>query len=114
VDFVLVSTSKAKAPVDVDGWNRRSAFEERIKEQGLLLEEDVVGGLTFVKMHAPISVLRRYCEILKLRMPMKEVKKHFRELMIISISYIKYIMHFIIKHHVVHAPYLCAVMKLQV
>lgn len=73
VDFVLVSSSKARAPVDVDGWNRRSAFEERIKEQGLLLEEDVVGGLTFVKVHAPIPVLRRYCEILKLRMPMKEV-----------------------------------------
>ncbi|XP_025200148.1 anoctamin-1 isoform X2 [Melanaphis sacchari] len=72
VDFVLVSSSKAKAPVDIDGWNRRSAFEERIKEQGLLLEEDVVGGLTFVKVHAPIPVLRRYCEILKLRMPMKE------------------------------------------
>lgn len=73
VDFVLVSTSKAKAPVDEDGWNRRSAFEERIKEQGLLLEEDVVGTTTFVKVHAPIPVLRRYCEILKLRMPMKEV-----------------------------------------
>lgn len=73
MDFVLVTSSKARSPVDVNGWNRRSAFEERMKEQGLLLEEDVVGGLTFVKVHAPIPVLRRYCEILKLRMPMKEV-----------------------------------------
>ncbi|XP_050545540.1 anoctamin-1 [Daktulosphaira vitifoliae] len=76
VDFVLVTSTKAKTPVDTNGWNRRSAFEERMKEQGLLLEEDVIGGLTFVKVHAPVPVLRRYCEILKLRMPMNECTFH--------------------------------------
>jgi hypothetical protein len=30
-------------------------------------------GLNFIKVHAPLEVLRRYSEILKLRMPMREV-----------------------------------------
>lgn len=34
------------------------------------------GDLHFVKIHAPLEVLRRYSEILKLRMPMKEVSGH--------------------------------------
>lgn len=71
VDFILVAnTSDA---VDIDGWNPRDVFEEKIKKVGLLLEEDVVGQLIFVKIHAPVKVLRKYCGILKLRMPIKEV-----------------------------------------
>lgn len=30
-------------------------------------------GLNFIKVHATLEVLRRYSEILKLRMPMREV-----------------------------------------
>lgn len=36
-------------------------------------EEQDVNGLNFIKIHAPIEVLKRYAEILKLRMPMKEI-----------------------------------------
>jgi anoctamin-1 len=32
-------------------------------------------ALHFIKLHAPDEVLRRYAEILKLRMPMKKVQK---------------------------------------
>lgn len=42
--------------------------------EGLDLEkENPTDGLSFCKIHAPIEVLRRYSEILKLRMPMREV-----------------------------------------
>lgn len=53
---------------------KRVLFEENLRNEGLELEtEDFEGELFFVKVHAPIEVLRRYTEILKLRMPMKEV-----------------------------------------
>ena len=45
-----------------------------MRGEGLDLEyENEVDGLNFIKIHAPLQVLRRYSEILKLRMPMKEV-----------------------------------------
>lgn len=53
-------------------------FEENLRNEGLELEnENEVDGLYFVKIHAPLEVLRRYSEILKLRMPMKEVTLSF-------------------------------------
>lgn len=53
---------------------KREVFEENIQKEGLELENYVVDNeITFVKIHAPQEVLRRYAEILKLRLPMKEV-----------------------------------------
>lgn len=53
---------------------RREVFEKNLKEEGLELEHEIVDEeITFVKIHAPLEVLRRYAEILKLRLPMKEV-----------------------------------------
>lgn len=53
---------------------RRVVFEENLQIEGLQLEKYVVDDeIHFVKIHAPLEVLRRYAEILKLRMPMKEV-----------------------------------------
>ena len=50
-------------------------FEENLINEGLELEKDSpIDGLYFVKIHAPMEVLRRYSEILKLRMPMREVR----------------------------------------
>ncbi|XP_066593716.1 anoctamin-1 isoform X2 [Prorops nasuta] len=44
-------------------------------KEGLKLEYEKTepNGLCFLKIHAPIQVLRRYAEILKLRLPMKEL-----------------------------------------
>lgn len=54
--------------------SRREVFEENLQIEGLQLEKYVVDDeIHFVKIHAPLEVLRRYAEILKLRMPMKEV-----------------------------------------
>lgn len=53
---------------------RREVFEEHLINEGLEIERVVVDDeINFVKVHAPLEVLRRYAEILKLRLPMKEV-----------------------------------------
>lgn len=46
-----------------------------MEKEGLELEYEQVetNGLHFIKIHAPKTVLRRYAEILKLRLPMKEM-----------------------------------------
>ncbi|XP_071549190.1 anoctamin-1-like isoform X1 [Panulirus ornatus] len=54
--------------------NRRKVFEDNLKQEGLILEEDEVKGipLRFVKVHAPYEVCARYAEFLHLRLPMKK------------------------------------------
>lgn len=53
---------------------RRDVYEESLIHEGLELEREIVDEeIHFVKVHAPLEVLRRYAEILKLRLPMKEV-----------------------------------------
>ncbi|RZF41208.1 hypothetical protein LSTR_LSTR011589 [Laodelphax striatellus] len=51
---------------------KRETFERNLKEEGLILEYEFNNRLNFVKIHAPREVLKRYCEILKLRMRMKD------------------------------------------
>lgn len=54
--------------------DRRDTFEEHLIGEGLEIEREIVDEeIHFVKLHAPLEVLRRYAEILKLRLPMKEV-----------------------------------------
>lgn len=50
-------------------------FESNLEEEGLQIERKYVQetGLHFVKIYAPIEVLKRYAEILKLRLPMRQV-----------------------------------------
>lgn len=80
VDFVLVysddSTShistKCESPAECDT-NIRIIFEGNLADEGLELEKEIVNGLTFVKIHAPRPVLRKNCEVLKLKMPMRQV-----------------------------------------
>lgn len=51
-------------------------FEDKLLEEGLELEFEslsVGSALHFIKVHAPLEVLKRYSEILKLRMPMRKV-----------------------------------------
>ena len=54
---------------------KRAEFESNLEKEGLQLECVVSEGflIHFVKIHAPDEILRRYAEILKLRMPMKLV-----------------------------------------
>ena len=55
-------------------WHIFYGFQENLEKEGLELEEDISGGdaLNFLKIHAPVEVLRRYAEILKIRMPIRK------------------------------------------
>ncbi|XP_050306714.1 anoctamin-1 isoform X2 [Anthonomus grandis grandis] len=78
VDFVLVwdaSDENPNSPLAMEKAQKRKCFEKNLEAEGLELEYEPPepNGLNFIKIHAPKEVLRRYSEILKLRMPMKEV-----------------------------------------
>ena len=74
VDFVLVWDSNSKC-ADANS-ETRQVFESNLAQEGLVLSrhEHLETGLHFVKIHAPTEVLKRYAEILKLRLPMKKVR----------------------------------------
>lgn len=95
VDFVLVwkkllphdddersDVSKQKDIDDIDKKEterveKRDCFEENLILEGLEIERETVDEeINFVKIHAPLEVLRRYAEILKLRLAMKEVSNN--------------------------------------
>ncbi|XP_048520485.1 anoctamin-3 isoform X5 [Dendroctonus ponderosae] len=73
VDFVLVWHT-VESDSECDASEKRRIFEKNLIDEGLDLEYEnqESSKLKFVKIHAPLEVLRRYGEILKLRMPMKE------------------------------------------
>ncbi|GAB0099220.1 Anoctamin [Sergentomyia squamirostris] len=76
VDFVLVwkRSDHDLTALDEQRSKKRAIFEENLENEGLDLEmETVEDELFFTKIHAPVEVLRRYSEILKLRMPMREI-----------------------------------------
>lgn len=78
VDFVLVYKelliSESEQRDESDKHESRNVFEEHLISEGLEIErENVDEEIHFVKIHAPIEVLRRQAEILKLRLPIKEV-----------------------------------------
>ncbi|XP_062563728.1 anoctamin-1 isoform X2 [Armigeres subalbatus] len=76
VDFVLVWKTALEEESHLESTReaKRSTFEQHLIRDGLELEREVIENeIHFIKIHAPLEVLRRYSEILKLRMPMKEI-----------------------------------------
>lgn len=73
IDFVLVWQAGDDEKAEELRSIKRSIFEENLQNEGLELEYEIIDNLHFIKIHTPLEVLRRYAEILKLRMPMKEV-----------------------------------------
>ena len=74
VDFVLVWEEKLDDPHWSSNKKKREIFLQNLELEGLELEQaEFRGGnnLRFIKIHAPMEVLRRYAEILKIRMPIK-------------------------------------------
>ncbi|XP_072935586.1 anoctamin-1 isoform X3 [Epargyreus clarus] len=74
VDFVLVWEAGKEDATTPEAYEHRKVFEENLESEGLQLEMEApedLHGLHFIKIHAPLMVLRDYSEILKLRMPMK-------------------------------------------
>jgi len=76
VDFCLFWDGTAEYSTSDEAKEKRRIFEKNVEEEGLIIEREKLetNNLNFVKIHAPLEVLRRYSEILKLRMPMKEVR----------------------------------------
>ncbi|EFA04121.2 anoctamin-5 isoform X2 [Tribolium castaneum] len=75
VDFVLVWDAFREDATTPEAYQKRKLFENNLVRDGLELEyvPQESNGLNFIKIHAPKEVLRRYSEILKLRMPMREM-----------------------------------------
>ncbi|KAK2716116.1 anoctamin-4-like isoform X2 [Artemia franciscana] len=69
IDFVLVWEQNLK----VEGAEeRRRIFEEELELEGLELERKFSSSShQLVKIHAPIVIIERYAELLKMRLPMK-------------------------------------------
>ncbi|XP_066905567.1 anoctamin-1 [Halyomorpha halys] len=75
VDFILVWDTEYSSCMEAESLQKRKVFEDNLKMEGLELEYEPVSvgsTLNFIKINAPIEVLRRYSEILKLRLPMKK------------------------------------------
>ncbi|CAH0722954.1 unnamed protein product, partial [Brenthis ino] len=78
VDFVLVWESGKDDATTPEAYAHRQIFEQNLENEGLQLEREApedMYGLNFIKIHAPLNVLKDYSEVLKLRMPMKECSK---------------------------------------
>ncbi|XP_076753625.1 anoctamin-1-like isoform X2 [Xylocopa sonorina] len=75
IDFVLVWDEYNAGAQTYRCTEYRRVYEKNLEKEGLQLEyeEAEPNGLHFIKIHAPREVLRRYSEILKLRLPMKEL-----------------------------------------
>ncbi|XP_077296621.1 anoctamin-5-like [Arctopsyche grandis] len=57
--------------------NKRIIFEDNLKSTGLEIEymelrDDQDGNRVFIKIHVPIKVLKRFCDITKIKMPLKQ------------------------------------------
>lgn len=52
---------------------KREIFEYNLQADGLELEVEKTQKIHFVKIHAPTELLCRYCEILKIKMPIKKI-----------------------------------------
>jgi len=74
IDFVLVWEVKAGDPSGQAQNEKRKIFQDNLQKEGLELEVETREDcdLNFLKIHAPKEVLRRYAEILKIRMPIRK------------------------------------------
>lgn len=92
IDFVLVWKDEKDGDAIIEDLKctKRAIFEENLVYEGLELERETFQSLHFTKVHAPIEVLRRYSEILKLRLPMKEVScpNSFNSLISFSLQFL--------------------------
>ncbi|XP_024217091.1 anoctamin-5 isoform X4 [Halyomorpha halys] len=70
VDFVLAWLDGKQSNEVAE--EKRALFEANLQEEGIEIEREQTDKLHVVKLHVPKDVLRRYSEILRLRMPMKE------------------------------------------
>lgn len=69
VDFVLAYEDKPEMA------ERRKTFERNLeKAEGLKVESERSEGIHFTKIHVPPDILARYCEIMRIKIPIAEQK----------------------------------------
>ncbi|OXA61028.1 Anoctamin-1 [Folsomia candida] len=75
IDFVLVWNGQIETANSAKSIEKRKVFETHLEKEGLVLSREVLRSkkLHFLKIHAPLEVLQRYAEILRLQMPIKEI-----------------------------------------
>ena len=79
---MLVWNTRSEQATSQSATERRATYEANLAKEDLALETlspEEPSGLCFVKVHAPDRVLKRYAEILKLRLPMKKFE-HIQEI----------------------------------
>lgn len=58
---------------DEDRHKKRKSFYKSLKNAGLEIEaEKNAQDVYFVKIHAPMDVIKKYCGIMRFKMPIKE------------------------------------------
>lgn len=72
IDFVLVHNEHHK--------EKREFFERSLEDVGFIIRKEAYQNVKFVLIHAPKDVLIQYAEILKLRLPIKQVQEIFEEI----------------------------------
>ncbi|XP_041352260.1 anoctamin-1-like isoform X5 [Gigantopelta aegis] len=71
IDYILAWDVKTKK--QEESQQAREIFEENLLKEGLEIEHDLRGTEShFLKIHAPIKLLCRYADLLKIRIPMKQ------------------------------------------
>lgn len=74
IDYILAWETTGKKMMESE--TARLTFHDNLKKEFLELEEDKSDPeIHFMKVHAPFDVLRRYAELLKLKVPMKEISE---------------------------------------
>lgn len=79
IDFVLVWYGKDQGSRSEKSVLRRQIYEFNLETEGLVISKEDLNAkdLHFTKIYAPLEVLQRYGEILRLQMPIKEVRYNF-------------------------------------
>jgi hypothetical protein len=54
--------------------SKRGVFRRNLEKEGLQTEDESSQKIHFIKIHVPYEVLKRYCEIMKMKMPTKKIK----------------------------------------
>ncbi|EDW81887.2 uncharacterized protein Dwil_GK25421 [Drosophila willistoni] len=70
VDFVLAYNGE---DLIEEHRRKREIFEANLQREGLELEHYVGQRVHFIKLHAPLQVLYRYAEILKIKLPLRPI-----------------------------------------
>jgi anoctamin-1 len=81
VDFILAYDTKSDTP---ESAFEREFFENNLKNEGLVLETERTQRIHFIKISAPKEVLARYCEIMKMKMPLSDMKSQEKDKLVID------------------------------